>query len=375
MNPHPLRTALALTTALAASLALVSCASEGLDLQEWPEPPEPSLALPNGSTLIPATADAGEDVLPKDSGEPFGSLRPNRSPDTGEEVSPNRRVPEIIERGRLVVGVAQSLNRLGFRDPVTKNMAGFEVDLAHEIARDIFGDPDRVEFRFVEGTGRENALAEGTVDLVLRTMTVTRDRQTEVEFSVPYLTTYPRILVMRNSGIHSEADLTDRTVCVTVDSTNLLELRRLDSHGDILTTQTWSDCLLAMQRQQVDAIFSDSAILSGLQSQDPYTEIVGTATDASQYAVAAALPQQRDSSSLVRQVNSTMERIRSDGTWDRLYQQWMQDYLGDGSAPDMKYRTADDTRELAALRHQALQDAADSAAESEAEIEEDNNEQ
>ena len=53
----------------------------------------------------------------------------------------------------------------------------------------------------------------------------------------------------------------------------------------------------------------------------------------------------------------------------------MQDYLGDGSAPDMKYRTADDTRELAALRHQALQDAADSAAESEAEIEEDNNEQ
>lgn len=375
MNPHPLRTALALTTALAASLALVSCASEGLDLQEWPEPPEPSLALPNGSTLIPATADAGGDVLPKDSGEPFGSLRPNRSPDTGEEVSPNRRVPEIIERGRLVVGVAQSLNRLGFRDPVTKNMAGFEVDLAREIARDIFGDPDRVEFRFVEGTGRENALAEGTVDLVLRTMTVTRDRQTEVEFSVPYLTTYPRILVMRNSGIHSEADLTDRTVCVTVDSTNLLELRRLDSHGDILTTQTWSDCLLAMQRQQVDAIFSDSAILSGLQSQDPYTEIVGTATDASQYAVAAALPQQRDSSSLVRQVNSTMERIRSDGTWDRLYQQWMQDYLGDGSAPDMKYRTADDTRELAALRHQALQDAADSAAESEAEIEEDNNEQ
>lgn len=375
MNPHPLRAALALTTALAASLALVSCASEGLDLQEWPEPPEPSLALPNGSTLIPATADAGEDVLPKDSGEPFGSLRPNRSPDTGEEVSPNRRVPEIIERGRLVVGVAQSLNRLGFRDPVTKNMAGFEVDLAHEIARDIFGDPDRVEFRFVEGTGRENALAEGTVDLVLRTMTVTRDRQTEVEFSVPYLTTYPRILVMRNSGIHSEADLTDRTVCVTVDSTNLLELRRLESHGDILTTQTWSDCLLAMQRQQVDAIFSDSAILSGLQSQDPYTEIVGTATDASQYAVAAALPQQRYSSSLVRQVNSTMERIRSDGTWDRLYQQWMQDYLGDGSAPDMKYRTADDTRELAALRHQALQDAADSAAESEAEIEEDNNEQ
>ena len=142
---------------------------------------------------------------------------------------------------------------------------------------------------------------------------------------------------MRNSGIHSEADLTDRTVCVTVDSTNLLELRRLDSHGDILTTQTWSDCLLAMQRQQVDAIFSDSAILSGLQSQDPYTEIVGTATDASQYAVAAALPQQRDSSSLVRQVNSTMERIRSDGTWQQLFDKWFGGYLPPRPMPTPTY--------------------------------------
>ncbi|HIW91964.1 MAG TPA: transporter substrate-binding domain-containing protein [Candidatus Corynebacterium avicola] len=347
-------------------MALASCASDGLDLQQWPEQPEPNLALPNGATIIPAGEGSGEDEDVEDSEEPFGSLRPDRNPDTGEEVSPNRRVPDIVERGRLVVGVAQSLNRLGFRDPVTKDMAGFEVDLAKEIARDIFGDPDRIEFRFVEGTGRENALAEGTVDLVLRTMTVTRDRQTEVDFSVPYLTTYPRILAMQNSGIQSESDLADKTVCVTEDSTNLIELQRTDNHGDILTTQTWSDCLLAMQRQQADAIYSDSAILSGLQAQDPYTEIVGDSTDASQYAVAAALPQQRDTSSLVRQVNSTMERIRSDGTWNRLYAKWMKDYLDDGVPPEAKYRTAADARELAVLRREALQDAADAAAEEEA---------
>lgn len=337
---------------LACATVLASCSSEGLGLQQWPDSADPTLALPNGSTLTANGTGEGDDAPPDTGQEPFGSLRPDVNPRTGEEVSPTRRVPSIVERGRLVVGVAQSLNRLGFRDPVNGEMAGFEVDLAREIARDIFGDPDRIEYRFVEGTGRENALADGTVDLVVRTMTVTRARQADVDFSVPYLSTYPRVLAMRDSGISGEADLADRTVCVTQDSTNLQELRDEVPHKDILSTQTWSDCLMAMQRNQADAIYSDSAILSGLQAQDPYTVIVGDSTDGTDYGVAAALPEERNSAGLVRQVNSTMERIRSDGTWQDLYSQWMGDYLGDGTPPPASYRNAAESRELAAFREE-----------------------
>jgi polar amino acid transport system substrate-binding protein len=346
--------------AAATTLTLASCASETLDLQQWPEDaPEPELALPNGSTTTTDAAGATE-APTEDQEEPFGSLRPDTNPDTGEEVSPNRRVPSIVERGRLVVGVAQSLNRLGYRDPITGDMAGFEVDLAREIADDIFGDPDRVEFRFVEGTGRESALADGTVDLVIRTMTLTRARQTDVEYSVPYLTTYPRVLAMRNSGISSENDLADKRVCATQDSTNIQELKQNLEYKELLATQTWSDCLMAMQRDQVDAIYSDSAILSGLQAQDPYTEIVGDSTDGADYAVAAALPQERNSTGLVRQVNSTMERIRDDGTWQDLYQRWMGDYLGTGSPPDAEYRSAAENRELTTLRREAIRENGES---------------
>ena len=41
---------------------------------------------------------------------------------------------------------------------------------------------------------------------------------------------------------------------------------------------------------------------------------------------------------LVRQVNSTLERLRSDGTWSSLYQEWFGDYLPAQSLPAPVYR-------------------------------------
>jgi len=239
------------------------------------------------------------------------------------------------------------MNQLGFRDPVTGDMAGFEVDLAHEIARDIFGSPDRVDFRYVDGTNREKSLLNGDVDIVVRSMTVTRSRQTTVEYSTPYLTSSPRLLVTRGSQIASEDDLADKTVCATRNSTNAQALARSINHGRLLLTETWPDCL--------DAIYSDSAILSGLRAQDPNTELVGSGEDVTVYGVAAAAPPRRNTNGLIRQVNSTLERIRGDGTWTKLYNRWLAPYMGTATQPPASYRTDEQSAELDAARRTAAE--------------------
>src|SRR5699024_10786845 len=67
-----------------------------------------------------------------------GDVVPEPTPAPG--IGPAQdRIPEIDERGRIIIGVDQSLNLLGFRDATTGELAGFEVALAQEIARDIFG--------------------------------------------------------------------------------------------------------------------------------------------------------------------------------------------------------------------------------------------
>ncbi|WP_417287176.1 transporter substrate-binding domain-containing protein [Corynebacterium variabile] len=335
--------AVPVTAVLLSSAVILASCSSGDGLQQWPDPADPQVPLPAGAVF-----SDGEDTgdVQDDGGAPFGSLRPG-------DATPEQRVPEIIDRGRLIVGVSQSMNQLGFRDPVTGEMAGFEVDIAHEIARDIFGDPDKVDFRYIEGDGRDEALHDGDVDIVVRSMTVTRLRQMNVEFSIPYLSVNPRLLVTRNSGITSEEDLADKTVCATTRSTSAQALTSGIDHGRILLTETWPDCLMAMQHGQVDAIYSDSAVLSGLRAQDPNTELVGMSDHTDLYAVATAPPTVRDTAGLVRQVNTTLERIRSDGTWDRLYEQWLAPYTGAGSQPEAVYRTDEESTELRKLRREA----------------------
>ena len=287
--------------------------------------------------------------------EPLGSLAP-----TAASVQEN--VPNISKRGRLIVGVAQSLYRLGYRDPESSDLIGFEVDLAREIARDIFGDPDKVEFRYVESRHREDALRTGDVDLVLRTMTTTRKRQKALEFSIPYLHIEERLLTQKGSGIESVADLKHKTVCASQDFppgmlANLLHPKR------ILQTRTWTDCLMAMQQGQVDAIYSDDAILSGLAAQDPDTQLVGTSLGEGYYGVAMAPPGKVvepgaesldeddehvrwQSEGLTRQVNRTLERLRDSGELNRMYKNWLEEYLGPARELPANYRTPEESAAL-----------------------------
>ena len=67
------------------------------------------------------------------------------------------------------------------------------------------------------------------------------------------------------------------------------------------------------------AVTSDDAILLGFQAQDPYTKIVGPSISPQPYgmAISKAHPE------FVRFVNGVLARIRTDGTWRRIYTKWL----------------------------------------------------
>ncbi len=288
--------------------------------------------LPSGSLLEqPGEVPPAEDIH----GDVVGSLRP-------DDRTPEERVPEIVERGRLIVGVDQSQNLLSSRDVITGRLVGFEVDLAREIARDIFGDPEAVDFRFVDSVDRGRALNAREVDVIIRTLTITEERQQMIEFSAPYLSAETRMLATAGTGIEDYGDLSGRLVCVADDTSALEKARAAAPYSILLKTRRWSDCLYALQERQVDAIISDTTILSGIAKQDPYTTITGSSLGSENYGVGIrkSTPSD-DSSGLVRQVNSTLERIRSDGTWWRMYERWFSAYLSTTGPPDLNYREED----------------------------------
>ncbi len=299
-------------TATVAALAVITgCA----------QPADP--AMPAVPTLAPPTP-AGMEVLPlepprpPDSAAKTSDRTATQRPVTGRAAA-DAAVASIRKRGRLLVGLDIGSNLFSFRDPVTSEITGFDVDIAGEVARDIFGKSSAVEYRILSSADRITALQTNAVDIVVKTMTITCERREKVNFSTPYFVAYQRILAPRTSDIAGPQDLSGKRVCVARGTTSLQKVQQIDPPPTIVTVVTWADCLVALQQHDVDAISTDDAILAGLVAQDPYLHIVGPNLAEEPYGIGINLT----NTPLVRFVNATLDRIRNDGTWDTLYRRWL----------------------------------------------------
>ncbi len=232
---------------------------------------------------------------------------------------PGSTMAAIARRGRLIVGVDQNTYGFGFRDPTTGRIEGFDIDIAREIARAVFGDPDRIDLQVVDARDRETALTSGQVDLVVRTYSITCERKRTVDFSTVYFVADQRILAPRGSRIDTAEDLSDRRVCAVTGTTSLANLFAINPPPVVVGVTAWTDCLVMLQQDQVDAISTDDAVLAGLAEQDPTVEIAGPSLAVEPYGVGVG----KHHEDLVRFVNAVLERMRVDGTWDRLYDRWL----------------------------------------------------
>lgn len=292
--------------------------------------PVPMLPTPV-PTLAPPTP-AGMEVMPPQPPPPehepehcdrTASLRPFPT-----KAEADAAVAYIRERGRLIVGLDIGSNLFSFRDPVTGEITGFDVDIAGEVARDIFGSPSHVEYRILSSAERITALQKSEVDIVVKTMTITCERRKLVNFSTVYLDAYQRILVPRDSAITKPADLSGKRVCEARGTTSINRIREITPPPVIVSVVNWADCLVTLQQRQVDAVSTDDTLLAGLMAQDPYLHIVGPNMGTQPYGIGVNL----NNTALVRFVNGTLERIERNGTWNALYRKWLTT-LGPAPAP------------------------------------------
>ncbi len=255
--------------------------------------------------------------------DPTASLRPFPTKAEADDA-----VADIRARGRLIVGLDIGSNLFSFRDPITGEITGFDVDIAGEVARDIFGSPSQVEYRILSSAERITELQKSHVDIVVKTMTITCERRKLVDFSTVYLDAAQRILAPRDSPIVKPSDLSGKRVCVAKGTTSLRRIREIAPPAMIVSVVNWADCLVTLQQREVDAVSTDDSILAGLVSQDPYLHIVGPNMDSQPYGIGV----NQKNPGLVRFVNGTLDRIRRDGTWNALYRKWLT-VLGPAPAP------------------------------------------
>jgi len=276
---------------------------------------EPGIRLapptPAGMEQEPSSATDGP---PPDDDSCMGSLRPFPT-----KAQADAAVANIRNRGRLIVGLDIGSNLLSFRDPITGEITGFDVDIAGEVARDIFGTPSQVVYRILSSNDRIEALQNNKVDIVVKSMSITCERRKLINFSTEYLRASQRILAPRDSHIEKASDLSGKRVCAVTGTTSLQRIQLISPPPVVVEVVTWADCLVALQQRQADAVSTDDTILAGLVAQDPYLHIVGPSMSEEPYGIGINL----ENTGLVRFVNGTLERIRRDGTWNTLYRKWL----------------------------------------------------
>jgi len=280
---------------------------------------QPSAALPQpGSVNSGSAAPAPTTTTPACNANAL-SLRPTATDATSAAVA------RIRARGKIIVGVAQDGFLTGYLDS-SGTETGFDVDIARQVEKALFGTEDAGHIQFVAVTNAERItdLQNGTVDLVADTFTITCDRAKLVQFSTVYYEGTQRVLVLKNSGYTSLDQLGGKKVCAQRDSTSIAAIEAYKSHPVGYGVANLTDCLVALQQNQVDAISTDDTILAGLAQQDPNTTVLTGIVESEPYGVAVA----KNAPDLIRYVNGVLEQIRADGTWESIYDKWLRPTLG-----------------------------------------------
>ncbi|MBP2322208.1 polar amino acid transport system substrate-binding protein [Kibdelosporangium banguiense] len=265
-----------------------------------------------------------------DCGDPTVSLRPN-----GLATSDGSTMDKIKKRGRLIAGVDQNTFLFGFRNPATGNLEGFDIDMVRQIAKALFGDENKVQYKAISSRDRERVLTDGEVDIVVRTYTINCERLQKIAFSSVYYVTGQRVLVDKRSAVKGLEDLGGKKVCANFGSTSLTAIAKHPAKPVPWQAVNWSDCLVMMQQGQVDAMSTDELILAGMAAQDPTVKIVGPKLSEEPYGI--GIP--KTNPDMVRYVNAVLDKIRGDGTWQRSYDAWVGSRTGEAASPPApKYR-------------------------------------
>ena len=190
-------------------------------------------------------------------------------------------------------------------------IVGVDIDIANEIAKELGKKlvVKDVSFDFVI-----NEVKSGKADFAAAGISITEERQKEVDFTVEYATSNQVVVVKKGSNIKTFDDIKNKKIVVQLgtvadlyaeknykDAKIIAHKKYLSAVEDVKTGK--ADCII-MDELPAKAIISENdtlMLLDGILFQDKYGMIVKKGND-----------------ELKESINTVLERIINDGTIEQL---------------------------------------------------------
>ena len=193
---------------------------------------------------------------------------------------------------------------------------GFDVDVAREIAERLGYELDYVTTAW---DGIIEGLRAGRYNGILGSMAITPERQQVVDFSEPYYYSGAQLIVSKNSGISSPADLTkSHNVGLVTGTTFAQDAEKLGV--SIKYYEDDNQTLMELINGRLDAVITDRVVglnaMSKIQGGDSLT-LAGELLRKEECAIAF----QKDDP-LRDTVNGILKEMRADGTLAGISESW-----------------------------------------------------
>lgn len=191
---------------------------------------------------------------------------------------------------------------------------GFDTELATAVCEKLGVEPEFVEInwdtKFVE-------LESKSIDCVWNGMTLTDDIQANQACTQAYARNAQVVVMKKDSGYTSTADLIGKTVAVEAGSAgqSAVEGDENLAQADVITKTVQTDCLLEVKSDTADAAVLDLTLASAMTGEGTdYADLeIVDELNAEEYGVAF-----RKDSDVAAAVDAAFEELKADGTMQAL---------------------------------------------------------
>lgn len=232
-----------------------------------------------------------------------------------------RTIDEIKESGKIVMGTNAEFPPFEYRNDKGE-IDGFDVAVAKKVAEEL-GVELKVEDMAFDSL--INALKSGKVDFVAAGMTVTPDRQKNVDFSDEYYRASQKIIIRKdNTEIKGKDDLVGKKIGVQEGTTGDTEASKIKDVQMSRFKKT-VDAVMDLKNGKIDAVVLDSNPAQVFVSKNDDLVILDKELTDEAYAIAV----DKGNKELLDTINKVIKDLKDSGKYDELVKQYISEYAGE----------------------------------------------
>ena len=234
-------------------------------------------------------------------------------------------IESIKKRGTIKIGVFSDKPPFGYVDSNGINQ-GYDVEIAKEIAKDLFGDETKVEFVLVEAASRVEFLQANKVDIILANFTVTNERKEKVDFANPYMKVALGVVSKDGAVINNVNELKGKKLIVNKGTTADAYFSKNYPDIELLKFDQNTEAFEALKDGRGDALAHDNTLLFAWAVENKgYT--VGIKNLGDEDVIAPAV--KKGDTELLNWLNDEINKLSKEGKIKEAYDKTLKPAYGD----------------------------------------------